>query len=161
VLAPYVREGLEHGEQVFNVVSPEARPHQTDRLAGAGAPCFEAQREGRFVLRDWSETYLQDEQFDPRAMESKVRDAVAAVRREGFSRLRCWGDMSWVRDRPEVVDRVLEYENLADGLAAEFDDDVFACAYDVACLAPRVLAKVVALHPMVVFDDHLFENSLG
>jgi hypothetical protein len=158
-LVPYVREGILWGERVLNVIPPGGRDAHAIALREGGVPAGGVEKKGQLVLKDWDETYLEGSRFSADAMRVRVLEAVRATHDEAFGRLRCWGDMSWVRDHPEAADEVLRYERGADEVSRRFPDDVFACAYDASALPGRLVTALAAIHPIVVLDGNVFENT--
>src|SRR4029450_8496613 len=64
VLLPFIKEGFNRGEKAFHIVDPKLREQHLERLRSAGIDVTEAEKSGRFELRNWADAYLRDGHFD-------------------------------------------------------------------------------------------------
>ncbi len=106
-LAPFVKEGLDHGEKVVHIVDPELREEHKTRLAAHGISFDETP--GQHETLTWEDAYLRDGYFDADRMIRQLQSLLD----EGellFPLVRLAAHMEWaLLDRPGV-DQLVEYE---------------------------------------------------
>jgi hypothetical protein len=64
VLLPFIKDGLECGDKVVQVVNPHQYDEHLYRLAGAGIDSTAALRTGQLDIKINTEAYLRDGKFD-------------------------------------------------------------------------------------------------
>lgn len=156
-LGPFVAEGLAQGEQVVSIRDAGKCNDHIDRLRGLVSTPLEApiaRNQLRVVASE--ETYLQDGHFEADRMftlvESILRDA-----REGFPRVRAFGEMSWALQNLPGTGELMEYESKLNVLTQEHDCTIL-CVYDVNRFSGKAVMDVLATHPLVIMGDRLYEN---
>src|ERR1700731_5470097 len=93
-MIPFLAEGLEAGEKVFQILDKEQRDQRRSRLAQAGIDVAAAEERGLLELRPWEETYLKGRRFDQHAM----LDILEGIAKEGEKQTgatRLWANMEW------------------------------------------------------------------
>jgi hypothetical protein len=148
---PYLRDGLDAGERVINVLDASRLDDHRRRLTAAGLPLDDG-----LSLASAEDTYLADGRFDMERMIAFVRDALAEAEREG-KRLRTCGWMDWIhRDLPGT-ERTMEYEARMNLLAPDHDC-TFMCVYDLDRLAGETIADIMATHPFAIVGGEVRRN---
>src|SRR2546426_10782332 len=118
VVAPFVKEGVERGEKVFQIVDPARRVEHLDRLRADGINVERAQANGQLEVCGWDEAYLRGGRFDQNAMLAFVDQVLTEARNQGFPLARMVGDMEWaLQDHPGVED-LIPYETRANAAFA-------------------------------------------
>lgn len=106
-LAPFVREGLERGEQVVHIIDPRRRAEHDSRLAASAA--VGGSRPGQHSVLTWDDAYLRDGYFDPDRMIAQLT-ALLSEGERSYPLVRLAAHMEWaLEDRPGV-ERLVEYE---------------------------------------------------
>ena len=157
-LVPYFAEGLDRGEQVVTIRDAKNIGGHVSRLKDAGAfRVDEAIRDNRLRVVASEETYLQDGVFEVERMYQMIARALTEAPREGFTRVRTCGDMSWaLRDMPGT-DELMQYESRVNKLTQEHDCTLM-CVYDINQFSGRAIMDVLATHPVVLMGDRIYEN---
>lgn len=107
-LAPFVREGLERGEQVVHIVDPRRRAEHESQLA-AGIGTIGGLSPGQHDVLTWDDAYLRDGYFDPDRMIAQLTALLTDGERR-YPLVRLAAHMEWaLEDRPGV-ERLVEYE---------------------------------------------------
>ena len=108
VMLPFLKEGLEAGEKVFQIIDQRQRDERLRRLTDAGVDAAAAEQNGLLEVRSWENAHLSDGRFDQHAMIALVEGiAKDGEKRSGVTRL--WANMEWaLEDFPGVHD-LLEY----------------------------------------------------
>jgi len=151
-LIPYLKEGVESGEQVLNVLDDARLDDHRDRLETAGVPT----RDGRVEIASSQDTYLAGGRFDMDRMAAFVRDRLAAAAGEGRC-VRTAGWMDWMHRNAPGTERAMEYEARMNLLVPTFDC-TFMCVYDLSRLDGGTVVDIMATHPYVVLRGQIRHN---
>ncbi len=152
-ILPYLKEGVDAGEKILNVLSGDRLDDRHDRLARVGI----VPDGDRVRTAAASETYLSDGRFDMDRMCDLIHDTLADSAKNG-RRVRTVGWMDWMQTDPPGVDRVMEYEARMNLLVPGFDC-TFMCVYDLAALGGDLVADIMATHPYVILDGQVRRNA--
>jgi hypothetical protein len=150
-LIPYLKEGVDAGEQVVNVLDEARLRDHRGRLKASGVPVDDG-----VVLSSSEDTYLAGGHFDMDRMVGFVRDHVVAAAGEGRL-VRTAGWMDWIDRAAPGTERVMEYEARMNLLVPTFDC-TFMCIYDLAKLRGEMLVDIMATHPYVVLRGRIRQN---
>lgn len=152
-LIPYFKEGLDAGEQVFNIVDASRRADHVGRLSAAGVNTAD----DGVVVRTSEETYLEDGRFDMEKMCDLIKAQLEAARGEG-KRVRTAGVMDWLTRGAPGSERALEYEVRMNLLVPAFDC-TFMCVYDLARLDGKTVVDILSTHHFTIFKGRIRQNS--
>jgi hypothetical protein len=112
VLSTYVAEGLLHGERCFCTQKPHILKRLRRDLRTLG---FEPDREikrGALELHTVEEKYFPNGRFEPKKVVDRLATSVEKARAEGFAAFRTVGELSWLTEKRNHYNRLLEYEKL-------------------------------------------------
>jgi hypothetical protein len=110
-LLPFIKEGLERGEQAVHVVRGDLHEPHLNRLKSFGIDAERALESGQLKLLGWEDTYLSKGRFEMTKMPRLIKQLIAESRKAGYPLLRYVGNMEWsLQDCPGVED-VMEYES--------------------------------------------------
>ncbi|WP_433634476.1 MEDS domain-containing protein [Halomicrococcus sp. NG-SE-24] len=153
---PFVRHGLDQGEQIAYVVDQSTETEVRTALQDAGIDVEAALDSGALTFYTVDETYLQNGSFDPDEMIQFYADA-AAEATEDFEALRLVAEMSWMEADDTTVEQLMKYESKINDL---FDtEDVLAiCQYDRDLFTPEVINNIVRTHPHLIYDGAACHN---
>jgi hypothetical protein len=156
VMIPFLAEGLEAGEKVFQILDEEQRDQRLSRLAQAGIDVAAAEERGLLELRPWEETYLKGTRFDQHAM----LDILEGIAKEGEKQTgatRLWANMEWaLLDYPGTED-LLEYESRVNYMLVKYDMAT-VCTFDISKFSASLVMEVLRIHPHVIAGGILREN---
>jgi MEDS: MEthanogen/methylotroph, DcmR Sensory domain len=156
VMLPFLKEGLEAGEKVFQIIDQRQRDERLRRLTDAGVDAAAAEQNGLLEVRSWENAHLSDGRFDQHAMIALVEGiAKDGEKRSGVTRL--WANMEWaLEDFPGVHD-LLEYESRINYMLPKYDMAT-VCTYDLAKFSAAIVMDVLRTHPKVIVGGILREN---
>jgi hypothetical protein len=158
LLLPFVKEGLERGEKVLQVVPPGHEDEHRKRLRGGGIDVVHAEDTGIFELHDWEELYFREGRFDQYRMLGMWQRVLEGAASMGFPRTRVFAMMEWaLQNRPGVCDLV-EYETRFNFTRRQHDAVI--CAYDLRRFSNEILVGVLRAHPMILINGILQDNPL-
>jgi len=157
VLTPYLKEGIERGDQVLTILESKTHADHTARLTTAGIPVADASERGQLKVLASEDTYLKGGSFAAERMYKMLEDALTGARESGFSRVRTVGDMEWALQEVDGVEELMTYEAHVNQLASQHDCTLL-CAYDINLFSGRVIADVLATHSHVLLGGRIHEN---
>jgi hypothetical protein len=157
IFLPFLREGMNCGECLLNIVAQENRADHVERLLDGGIDSDALVADGRQKLLGFGETYLKDGHFSANRMLATMEEAMVSAQREGFPGLRGFGEMHWAVNGLPDTDALVEYESCLNYLVPQYDASI-VCVYDVSKFSGRVVMDVLSTHPRVILGGQIFEN---
>ncbi|HEU4995530.1 MAG TPA: MEDS domain-containing protein [Gemmatimonadaceae bacterium] len=155
-LAPYIKQGLDRGEQVISIVDERRRSEHLRRLEAEGIPVDSAIESDRLRVPTVQETYLKGGSFDGDSMYSLLHRTLVTAKKKG-RRVRISGDMEWTRQPAISLDRLMEYEARVNILVPTFDCTLL-CLYDPHTMSGSGVLHTFATHPFIVLNGRAREN---
>ena len=150
ISAEYLVDGLQRGERCLYVAaSDEALADFRTVLRAAGIDVTAALASSAFVEGLHADVHLQGGTFDCERMLRLLNEALEAALNDGFTGLRCCGDMSWLLDEPPGHAAVVEYEALLNQFFRANRAEAM-CLYDQERLPAGLLDHALATHSSVV-----------
>jgi hypothetical protein len=157
IFVPFLREGMDCGECLLNIVAPQNRANHAERLRKSGIDSDELVADGRQKLLGFGDTYLKDGRFCAEGMLATMEQALISIRREGFPAVRGFGEMHWAEGGLPETEELVEYEARLNQLVPQFDASL-VCVYDVSKFSGRVVMDMLSTHPSVIMGGQIFEN---
>jgi hypothetical protein len=151
-LIPYLKEGVDAGEQVVSVLDAARLIDHRARLEAGGIPMDD----GRVALSSSEDTYLAGGYFDMERMIDFVRDHLVEAAAEGRC-VRTAGWMDWMYREAPGTERAMEYEARMNFLVPTFDC-TFMCVYELPKLRGEMVVDIMATHPYVVLRGRIRQN---
>jgi hypothetical protein len=153
VLLPYLKQGVDAGEDVLNVIDGSRLDDHRSRLGNAGI----RHDLGQVSVASSDETYLSGGRFDIDRMARFVEDTVATAKSNG-RRVRTAGWMDWLHEGAPGSERAMEYEARMNLLVPKYDC-TFMCVYDMAHLGGPTVVDIIATHPWVILNGRIRKNE--
>jgi hypothetical protein len=157
VLMPYLKEGIERGDQVVTILDSTVHQEHISRLESAGLPVPEAREREQLKILASEETYVKDGIFVVERMCNMLEEVLVSAKGTRFPYVRTVGDMEWALQNLDGVDDLIVYEARVNQLAPHHECTLL-CAYDINRFSGRVIADVLATHSHVVMNGQVFEN---
>ncbi len=154
---PFVRLGLERGEQCVYIADDNTAAAVCQAMEAAGIDVVDTLARGALVVASKQETYLKQGYFDPDEMIHFLEEATAAAKAAGFSALRVAGEMTWALGGDPGVERLIEYEAKLNHFFPKHDC-LGICQYNRTRFAPEVIINVLRTHPQVIFGGLVCQN---
>jgi hypothetical protein len=156
LLLPFVREGFEQRDKIFQIVDARHREERLRRIGALGIDLAMAEESGQLEVRPWENPRLREGRFDQYAILALVEE-VLGKGKELFGFTRFWANMEWsLKDFPGVDD-IVEYESRLNDVTSRFDD-VVVCTYDLNRFSATVVMDILRTHPQVIVGGFLQEN---
>ena len=153
VLLPYLKEGVDQGEKVLNVLDASRHEEHRRRLREGGIRA----EAGDIDIASSEETYFVNGRFDMERMAQFVEETVSNARAAGC-RVRTAGWMNWLDQGAPGSDRAVEYEARMNLLVPKYDC-TFMCVYDLAQLGGPAVVDIIATHPWVILNGRIRKNE--
>lgn len=157
ILTPYLKEGLDLGEQVITILESKNHTAHIKRLESAGIQVSSVRDRNQLQILASEDTYLKDGTFVVERMYNMLEQAICEAERSEFKRIRTLGDMEWALLNCEGTDDLIVYEARVNQLAP-LHDCTLLCAYDINQFSGRVIADVMATHSHVLLGGQIHEN---
>jgi hypothetical protein len=156
VMLPFLKEGIEAGEKVFQIMDQHQRDERLRHLTDAGVDAAAAEQNGMLEVRPWENAHLSGGRFDQHAMIALI-ESLAKEGQDRFGSARLWANMEWaLEDFPGVHD-LLEYESRINYMLPKYDMAT-VCTYDLAKFSATVVMDVLRTHPHMIVGGILREN---
>jgi MEDS: MEthanogen/methylotroph, DcmR Sensory domain len=156
LLLPFVQEGFEQADKIFQIVDARQREERLRRISALGIDVAAAERSGQLEVRRWENAHLRDGCFDQYAMLALVEDVLGRGKQQ-FGLTRFWANMEWSLEDFPGVDDIIEYESRLNYVTSRFDD-VVICTYDLNRFSASVVMDILRTHPQVIVGGILQEN---
>jgi hypothetical protein len=158
LVAAYIIEGLEHGEQcLYGALSPDDIERADVRMTRAGIDVQAAIDRGAWVRLTPDQTHLRGGRFDAEGMLAMLNDATEAALNAGFTGFRACGDMTWLAEQPPGSDQVVAYEGFLNSMF-ERQRALGLCLYDRRRLPSTVIDHALATHASFAVGTDLVAN---
>ena len=153
---PFVRHGLERGEQVLYIADENTRGTVLDAMREGGIDVDAAVDSGALLVHEKQDAYLRDGTFDPDEMIGFLADVTADALAE-FEGLRVIGEMTWIFGEDPEMEDLLEYEAKLNDFFSE-RDAVALCEYNVKRFPAEVVRDVIHTHPHIISENVVTHN---
>jgi hypothetical protein len=149
ILVPFLKEGIDAGGKVVEILNPARRPEHVRRLTDVGVPVKRVLGRGQLELREWEDTYLRKGRFDRHDMTALLQEIAIAGEQRGTGVIRLWADMQWAAEESLDVRELVEYEAGLNKMLA-MHDMATVCSYDVRRFRSSIVMDILRAHPLVI-----------
>ena len=158
MISEYLNAGLRGGERCYCVMWDEKPSSWIKRLSDKGhdvGPVID--KEQLHVLESHA-LYFPDGEFIPEDVIERVRDTATDSARAGYHKQRLFGDFWWVKDRPHLLDHVVEYERQFDKNYFADNQGIVTCLYNLRLFNDKFVEKILNVHPYYIFQGKFKRN---
>jgi hypothetical protein len=157
VLMPFLKEGIDEGEQVVTILDSATHDDHALRLEAAGISVAAAKAREQLRVLSTEATYTMGNVFVADRMYDMLASTLRDAESTKFKGIRAMGDMAWaLRNCPGTED-LLIYEARVNQVAPQHDCTLL-CAYDINRFSGRVVADILATHSHVVMGGRVHAN---
>ena len=157
ILTPYLKEGIDNGDQVLTILESNTHDDHRARLESAGIPVSSACEREQLIIMASEDSYLKDRTFVVERMLQMLGDALEGAKLSPVPARPHVGDMDWALQNCDGVDGLIAYEARVNQMAPHHDCTLL-CAYDINKFSGRVIADVLATHSHVLLGGQIHEN---
>ncbi len=150
ILAPFLRAGLESGDQCVLVAEASASPIIADSLKELGVDVEAALASGQLLVSDGSSS--MDE------ISSLFEDVISRSKSAGRDVIRIGGDMTWVLGKLPTAEKLLEWEAFYDKYVGPRANFVALCQYDQSRFGGSAIMCALQTHPLSIIGNIVQEN---
>ena len=150
VLAPYMRAGLEAGDQCLLVTEAAAVPVIKDHMRELGVDVEAALASGQLLISDGGSSV--DE------MSSMFEAVISRSRSAEREVIRIGGDMTWALGKLPTAEKLLEWEAFYDRYVGPRSNFVALCQYDHSRFGGSAIMCALQTHPLSIIGNIVQEN---
>jgi hypothetical protein len=158
ILTPFLKEGIDAGDRVINIVDAAHRDAHVRQLTDAGVPVDAAIATGQLQLSTSEETYLQDGLVNLDGMLELVSDTIDGARRHDQC-VRTCGEMNWIGRTRLPIHTILSYEARVNHLVPLNRCVTLLCVYDLAETPTALVSDILATHPFAIIKGRFRRNE--
>lgn len=158
ILMPFLRQGFAQSDIILSILDPDHADDYQSRCAKAGIDLATHEASGKAPVCRFENTYLKDGKFSADRMVTLIRQTVEDSRRNGYPRVRGFGEMHWALSGLPGTEELVEYEARVNDVWDEFQDPM-VCVYDLNRFSGRVLMDILCTHPKVILGGKVVENE--
>jgi hypothetical protein len=156
---PFIRTGIERGEQCFYLTGDDGPDTVRDALRGDGLDVDALAKAGALMIKAGRDVYLPNGRFDKDAMlpfwEAAAKEAIAS----GYTALRATGDLGWALSDVPGSEDVIAYERALEDHYRRLPVMVL-CRYNSAMFPEEIVDEARKTHARVIVDGVLKESPL-
>jgi PAS domain S-box-containing protein len=151
-LVPYIKEGLEEGEQCIYVADDQTIEEVARGLEAGG---INVRRESeRGALRLWTRReWRQPGELDSARKSFQVRRFIDEALEAGFKGVRFAVEMTWILEPDISVDQLRHWEATINSLFVPGVPGRIVCQYSRSRLSASVIQAGLQTHPLAFLDD--------
>lgn len=157
ILAPFIREGIERGDRILQLIDSERAEERRRLLATTGIDVETAEKTGQMDIRPWEDAYLRGGRFQQDSMLDLVNTMLSDSKDHGFPMTRAWANMEWALTELPGVEEFIEYEARVNAVINKYDF-VVVCTYDLTKFSAPLVVDVLRTHPMVIIGSTIQIN---
>ena len=150
VLVPYLRAGLEAGDQCVLVAETSASNTVTDSLRMLGADVDSALTSGQLLVSDGGSAIEE--------MSSMFESIISRAKSAGRNVIRIGGDMTWALGKMPTPEKLLEWEAFYDRDIGHRANFVALCQYDHSRFGGSAVMWALQTHPLSIIGNIVQEN---
>ncbi len=150
ILAPFLRAGLESGDQCILVAEAAASPIILDSLKKLGVEIESVLASGQLLVSDGSPSV--DE------MSAMFEDVITRSKSAGREVIRIGGDMTWALGKLPTTEKLLEWEAFYDKFVGPRANFVALCQYDHSRFGGSAIMCALQTHPLSIIGNIVQEN---
>ncbi|HEY3304290.1 MAG TPA: MEDS domain-containing protein [Candidatus Binatia bacterium] len=151
-LVPYIKEGLEEGEQCIYVADDQTIEEVAHALEIGGINVVRESERG--ALRLWTRReWRQPGELDSASKSLQVRRLIDEGLKAGFKGVRFAVEMTWTLGPDISVDRLKHWEATINTLFVPGVPGRIVCQYSRSRLSAAVIEAGLRTHPIAILDD--------
>jgi hypothetical protein len=154
-LLPFIVEGLAQGDKIVRIVPEIERDEIKHRLRDEGIDVDGAEKRGQLEVLVWPKIALRDGAFDERNALELINDALAAAQRQGYARVRLFGD--WALQDQIYMEDFIALEALINTVLTKHQG-LIVCAYDLSRLNGYAVLAAMRTHRIAIIGGALQQN---
>jgi signal transduction histidine kinase/CheY-like chemotaxis protein len=113
---------------------------------------------GQLLMMDKSEAYSKSGEFIPFMMINVLKSLVNESLEMGYSGMGITGELSWVLNYEDGIERIYEYEwMLNDQIFNDYNMSA-VCRYNIKKFSDEVITNIIQLHPFIIYNGSIHEN---
>ena len=154
---PFIRTGIERGEQCIYVTSDNSPDMVRDALRSDGLDVAALQSSGTLQISTARDVYLRTGRFEKDSMLPLWLDAAQRAIESGHTGLRATGDLSWSLSAAPGAEELMAYERELEDSYRRLPANLL-CQYNSALFPKTILDEACKTHARLILDGALVES---
>jgi PAS domain S-box-containing protein len=151
-LVPYIKEGLEEGEQCIYVADDQTIEEVAHALEAGGINVVRESERG--ALRLWTRReWRQPGELDSASKSLQVRGFIDDALKAGFKGVRFAVEMTWTLGPDISVDQLRHWEATINTIFVPGVPGRIVCQYSRSRLSAAIIEAGLQTHPLAILDD--------
>lgn len=156
---PFIRVGIERGEQCLYVTSDNSPDTVRDALRSDGLDIDALTKSGALQIRTERDVYLRTGRFEKDQMLPFWAEAAKQATESGYTALRLTGDVSWALSDAPGAEDLMAYERDLEDRYRQLPV-VILCRYNRALFPRQTIDEAHRVHARVIVDGVLKDSPL-
>lgn len=153
IMSQFLNKGLENNERVSYFALKLSKEELLASLKKKGVILNEENLE----VFDAKDVYYPDGKFDMEHTFELLGNFYRETVDRGFKNSRLSGEMVWVTDQIENVQKLMEYESKVNEFY-QINPVTAVCQYDARKFSGEIIAECLKVHPYVIINGQIIEN---
>ncbi len=158
ILMPFLRQGFGQSDMIISILDPNNADEYRCKCKDADIDLPAHEASGKAPVLRFENTYLKDGHFSADRMIDLIRKTVVESRKNGYPRIRGFGEMHWAASGLPGTEELVEYESRVNEVWDEYQDPIL-CIYDMKYFSGQVLMDILCTHPKVILNGMIVENQ--
>jgi PAS domain S-box-containing protein len=160
VASAFIRDGLNRNEKCIMAVDAYHPDDIRKDFKGAGIDIESYIEDGKLILVDVKSSYAGTAEFDPDATIKIWQETCDQIVFEGYTALRVVGEATFSLGNPDLVDKLIYYENIINEVLFKKFPFKSLCVYDRKLYPSEIIKTAISAHPILFYNDKLFTENI-
>ena len=116
--------------------------------------------EDKLILIDVQSSYAGTAEFDPEATIKIWQETCDQIIFEGYTALRVVGEATFSLGNPDLVEKLIYYENIINDVLFKKFPFKSLCVYDRKLYPAEIIKTAISAHPILFYNDKLFKENI-
>jgi hypothetical protein len=153
-LLPFILDGIALGDKVIRLVQQSDRDEINRRLRGESIDIEAAEKRGQLEVVAWPKLDLGNG-FNPDGTLELIDHILATAHRQGYSRVRLFGD--WALEGQVYADDFICLEASLNTTLSKYPD-LIICTYELSHVTGSAVVSALRTHPIAIVGGILQQN---
>jgi len=157
VISEYIIKTLKNGEKCIYIDSLNEKEALINQLSDEINLKKYINRQ-QLIFLEKSQAYSESGEFIPDKMIALLQKNATEAIAEGYNGIGITGELSWVLEYDDGIDRIIEYEwKLNERVFGKFPVSAI-CRYNMNHFSDQLLINIIQLHPYLIYKNKIQEN---
>lgn len=160
VASAFILDGLNKNEKCIMAVDEYLPDFIEEDFELAGVDIDLYLKNGRLTLIDVKSSYSENGGFDPDSTIKIWQNKCDEVISDGYNALRVVGEATFSLGSPDLVDKLIYYENIINQVLFKKFPFKSLCVYNRKLYPAQIIKTAISAHPILFYNDELFRENI-